>query len=101
MITNVVKEGLRPLRDFNRRHPSLRYIAVGLATVSYLGHMKRKAFLQKEYNYYRPRYEADSARLSEIKDNPELIEHIAREKYYMHAPGEELFIITTPSEDKE
>ena len=106
MITNVVKEGLRPLRDFNRRHPSLRYIAVGLATVvfcfflgertifSYLGHMKRKAFLQKEYNYYR-------ARLSEIKDNPELIEHIAREKYYMHAPGEELFIITTPSEDKE
>ena len=99
MITNVVKEGLRPLRDFNRRHPSLRYIAVGLATVvfcfflgertifSYLGHMKRKAFLQKEYNYYRPRYEADSARLSEIKDNPELIEHIAREKYYMHAPG--------------
>ena len=113
MITNVVKEGLRPLRDFNRRHPSLRYIAVGLATVvfcfflgertvfSYLGHMKRKAFLQKEYNYYRPRYEADSARLSEIRNNPEHIERIAREKYYMHAPGEELFVLAPPEQTKD
>ncbi len=54
---------------------------------------RRKAFIQEEYNRYLPQYEADSARLSDIRDNREHIERIAREQYYMHLPGEEVFVL--------
>ena len=54
---------------------------------------RRKAFIQEEYNRYLPQYEADSARLSDIRDNREHIERIAREQYYMDLPGEEVFVL--------
>ncbi len=59
----------------------------------YVKNQRRKAFIQEEYNRYLPQYEADSARLSDIRDNREHIERIAREQYYMHLPGEEVFVL--------
>ena len=110
---DYIRARYQALIGFGRRHSWLRYVLVGAVTIvftlfigertifSYMRHKERKAFLEKEYNYYRPRYEADSARLSEIRNNPELIEHIAREKYYMHAPGEELFVIAPPEQTQD
>lgn len=89
----------------HRRHPALRYLLTGIPVIiftlvvgdnnffRYLRNNERKAYIQEEYNRYLPQYEADSARLSEIRDNPEHIEHIAREQYYMHLPGEEIFLL--------
>lgn len=106
-----VRAALSALKAFSRRHPSLRYIITGvLAFVliflvgdsnlfNYLRNERRKAFIQSEYNRYRPQYEADSARLSDIRDNREHIERIARKQYYMHIPGEEVFILAPDSLD--
>lgn len=40
-------------------------------------------------------FEADSRELEELRTNPRKVEQIAREKYQMTRPGEDLFIIVT------
>ncbi len=89
----------------HRRHPALRYVVVGVVAFiftflvgnnslfNYVKNEQRKAYIQEEYDRYLPQYEADSTRLSEIRDNREHIERIAREQYYMHLPGEEIFLL--------
>ena len=96
---------LTSIATCNKRYPALRYILAGLAVFiftfllgnnslfHYVKNERRKAFIQEEYDRYLPQYEADSTRLSEIRDNREHIERIAREQYYMHLPGEEVFVL--------
>jgi len=96
---------LTSIATCNKRYPALRYILAGVAVFiftfllgnnslfHYVKNQRRKAFIQEEYNRYLPQYEADSARLSDIRDNREHIERIAREQYYMHLPGEEVFVL--------
>ena len=96
----------------HRRHPALRYVVVGAVAFiltflvgnnslyHYWKNEQRKAYIQEEYNRYLPQYEADSTRLSEIRDNREHIEHIAREQYYMHLPGEEIFLLAPDTSAK-
>lgn len=91
----------------HRRHPALRYVVVGVVAFiftflvgnnslfNYVKNEQRKAYIQEEYDRYLPQYEADSTRLSEIRDNREHIERIAREQYYMHLPGEEIFLLAS------
>lgn len=92
-------------RAFSGMHPSIPYIVVISLTLVYtflmgdytimrfIKNYSRERELRHEYSVYLPRYEADSTRLSELKNNKELIERIAREHYYMHLPGEEVFIL--------
>lgn len=92
---------MAPLRISRGSHDCLYPLHRGAHDLLLYETQGAKGFLEKEYNYYRPRYEADSTRLSEIRNNPELIERIAREKYYMHAPGEELFVIAPPEQTQD
>ena len=48
--------------------------------------------LQNEIKYYRDIYEKDTERMNELNSNPEDIEKIAREKYLMKTPDEDIFI---------
>lgn len=48
--------------------------------------------LQDEINYYRDIYNKDTERMNELNSNPEAIEKIAREKYLMKTPDEDIFI---------
>lgn len=92
-------------KAFCGAHPSIPYIIViGLTIVytffmgeytvmRYARNYARERELRHQYSVYRPRYEADSARLSDLRNNKELIERIAREHYYMHLPGEEIFVL--------
>lgn len=48
--------------------------------------------LQNEIKYYRGIYEKDTERMNELNSNPEAIEKIAREKYLMKTPNEDIFI---------
>ncbi|MBF1068056.1 MAG: hypothetical protein HXL25_05840, partial [Porphyromonadaceae bacterium] len=82
------------LLTFGRAHPSIPFIVVITLTIIYTfftgeytvmrfaRNYTREMDLKRQYQVYRPRYEADSARLSELKNNKELIERIAREHYY-------------------
>ncbi|NDV83605.1 septum formation initiator family protein [Bacteroides sp. 51] len=48
--------------------------------------------LNKEIEKYRTQYEESTARLNELVTNPEAIEQIAREKYRMKKPNEDIYV---------
>ena len=50
------------------------------------------ADLKSEISKYRSQYEEDTRKLIDINENPEAIEKIAREKYLMQTPDEDIFI---------
>ncbi len=51
------------------------------------------ASLKQEIRQYQEKFEADSIKLAELKNNPYRLEQVARERYYMSRPNEDLFII--------
>ena len=55
-------------------------------------------YLQKEIAKYKHRYEMDSKRLKELNRNPDAIAKIARERYFMKADDEDIFVL---SDDKK
>ena len=48
--------------------------------------------LKEEIEKYRTDYEENTQRLNEITTNPDDIEQIAREKYLMKKPNEDIFV---------
>lgn len=48
--------------------------------------------LNKEIEKYRVEYEESTAHLNELATNPEAIERIAREKYRMKKPDEDIYV---------
>ena len=45
-----------------------------------------------EIEKYRKQYEEDTEKLKELTTNPEALEKIAREKYLMKKPDEDIFV---------
>ena len=48
--------------------------------------------LNREIAKYREQFEEDTRKLKELMNNPEALEKIAREKYLMKKPNEDIFI---------
>ena len=48
--------------------------------------------LTSEIEKYRKQFEEDTQTLKELTDNPEALEKVAREKYLMKKPNEDVFI---------
>lgn len=48
--------------------------------------------LNREIEKYRNEYEESTERLNELVTNPEAIEQIAREKYRMKKPNEDIYV---------
>lgn len=48
--------------------------------------------LNSEISRYREQYERDSKMLKEISSNPEALEKVAREKYFMKKENEDIFV---------
>lgn len=57
--------------------------------------------LRKDKRYYENKIRRDSARLHELRNNPERLERFAREHYYMKEPDEEIFIIQKKEKETE
>lgn len=57
--------------------------------ISYAREINR---LQKEIEKYGAEYEENTRRLNELTTNPEAIEEIAREKYFMKKPNEDIYV---------
>ena len=57
--------------------------------------------LRSEREYYMKRIEEDKRKLHELKTDDRNLEKFAREQYQMKKPDEDLYIIITPSEDRE
>ncbi|MBQ7422226.1 MAG: septum formation initiator family protein [Prevotella sp.] len=78
-------------------------IVIGIAVVGFLDEnsfMKRFEYdyqieeLKAEIDKYTKRYEADSKRLKELNRNPNAIAKIARERYFMKADDEDIFVLS-------
>lgn len=62
-----------------------------------IGYAREIIRLQDEIKQYRAEYEENTRRLNELTTNPEAIEQIAREKYLMKKPNEDIYVF----DDKE
>ena len=86
---------------FFRRH---KYWVVTIAFIVIIGvldenslmrramHKYEIAELKSEIERYTEQFEEDSRRLEELDNNPEAMEKIAREKYLMKRPDEDVYI---------
>lgn len=48
--------------------------------------------LNDEINKYRKEYDESTKRLNELMENPEVMEKVAREKYLMKKPNEDIYV---------
>ena len=57
----------------------------------------RKSEVEKELREYEEQFERDSIRLRALNANQKGAERIARERYFMKRPNEDVFILSTES----
>ena len=63
-------------------------------------HLRQIRELEEEIEMYRQQYERDSRRLQELTTNPDELEKVAREKYYMKNENEDVYIFEQDLDDK-
>lgn len=105
---NILGSTWEWVKSMNRRFWLLKYLVAAVLTLGvtlfsgdktllgYLDLRERERYIQTEIKRERTIYERDSIRVSELKELGVGVEEIARERYLMHAPGEEVFIIKRP-----
>ena len=55
--------------------------------------------LKEEIEKYRADYEENTKRLNELNSNPDAIEQVAREKYLMKKPNEDIYVFQEDIEE--
>ena len=92
---------LMTIWTYIRKHKYLITIAAFLVIIVFLDensliqrakHQQEINTLNSEIQKYRKQYEEDTEKLKELTNNPEAMEKIAREKYLMKKPNEDIFI---------
>ena len=92
---------LMTIWTYIRKHKYLITIAAFLVIIVFLDensliqraqHQQEINTLNAEIKKYRKQYEEDTEKLKELTNNPEAMEKIAREKYLMKKPNEDIFI---------
>lgn len=92
------------LYNFVSRYKYLITIVVGLVVVGFVGSNSlyqrfvlqwEIADLKSEVEQYNKVYKADSKQLHDLERDPRNIERIARERYFMKADDEDIYILTT------
>ena len=92
---------LMTIWTYIRKHKYLITIAAFLVIIVFLDensliqrakHQQEINALNSEIKKYRKQFEEDTEKLKELTSNPEAMEKIAREKYLMKKPNEDIFI---------
>ena len=65
---------------------------------SHFKNMQRITELQEETEKYNADYRRDQARIRELDRNPKAMEKIARERYFMKADDEDIFVLSDDGE---
>ena len=87
--------------NYIRKHKYLITIVSFLVIIVFLDensliqrnkHREEINVLTSEIEKYRKQFEEDTQKLKELTNNPEALEKIAREKYLMKKPNEDVFI---------
>ena len=86
--------------------PALKYIVVALIAVVLIGfvdensiwnHIRNKqriSDLENEIDVYTERFHQDQEKIRTLDGNPKAIEKIARERYFMKADNEDVFVLS-------
>ena len=86
--------------------PALKYIVVALIAIILIGfvdensawsHLRNKhriSELEDEIEQYTERYHQDQEKIRNLDANPKAIEKIARERYFMKADDEDVFVLS-------
>lgn len=61
----------------------------------------RMSQLSSEIEAYKAQYEEADRCLREMDENPKAIEKMARERYFMKRPGEDIFVIRDAEDNDE
>ena len=65
---------------------------------SHFKNMQRINELKEETNKYNADFRRDQARIRELDRNPKAMEKIARERYFMKADDEDIFVLSDDGE---
>ena len=93
---------LKSIWSFICKHKYLITIVIFLVFIVFLDennlinrfqHKNEIRLMKEEIEEYRKQFDEDTERLKELTDNPEGLEKIAREKYLMKKPNEDIFIL--------
>lgn len=91
----------------------MKYVIVVVLGVLFVGflddnslwaHMRNKQHideLSSEIEQYRESYNSNLTQIEELKHNPKAIEKIARERYFMKADDEDIFVLSDDGEDPD
>ena len=71
------------------------------SVLSHLNMMQRKSELREEIEYYETLNQKNKERIRQLEDNPKEIEKIARERYFMKAEDEDIFVLSDDDEKQE
>ena len=86
--------------------PALKYVVVALIAVilivfvdensvwNHLRNKQRISDLEDEIEMYTERYHQDQEKIRTLDGNPKAIEKIARERYFMKADDEDVFVLS-------
>ena len=87
--------------NYIRRHKYMITVLIFIVVIGFLDensliqrvkHRSENSALNSEIEKYRKQYEEDTEKLKELTTNPEALEKIAREKYLMKKPDEDIFV---------
>ena len=87
--------------NYIRRHKYMITVLIFIVVIGFLDensliqrvkHPSEISALNSEIEKYRKQYEEDTEKLKELTTNPEALEKIAREKYLMKKPDEDIFV---------
>ncbi len=101
---------LSSIWKFLSRHKYLITFVVGLAIVGFIddnSFMQRLRYelqirqLKDEIEKYEAQNERSTRALDELRHRPQAIEKIARERYFMKADDEDVFVLSTDQQAEE
>ncbi len=101
---------LRVVWSFLSHYKYLIVVVLGILVVGFLDEnsfMKRIQYemqiddLEAQISKYNKQHDADAKKLREIKRNPKAIEKIARERYFMKASDEDIFVLSDDEKPTE
>ena len=108
VINSIKKYTLRVLRS-----QALKYAVVCVAAVLIVGfldensmwnHLKNRQRIEElteEKARFNAAYQRDKAQIRELDRNPKAIEKIARERYFMKADDEDIFVLREENQESE
>jgi cell division protein FtsB len=89
--------------DFVGRHKYFITLAIFTVIIGFVdensalrrwGYKREIMRLNSEIEKYRAEYEESTEKLNDLNSNPESIEKIAREKYLMKKPNEDIYVFS-------